>query len=124
MVFRGQRHPVTNPLEGARSPALSVSAGVIDSPGLVPETGAGAAELSPGLPWRCAALPPPSLSLGWDKTVPRQHTSLGAALGLAVPPGTPLGCIPHPLSRHQTQARAQRWLALLQLGWREKEMLG
>lgn len=39
------------PLEGARSPALSVCAGVIDWPGLIPETGAGAVELAPGLPW-------------------------------------------------------------------------
>lgn len=43
-------------------------------------------------------LPPPSLC--WDKTVPRQHISLGAGLGLVVPPGTPLGCVPHPLSHH------------------------
>lgn len=42
----------------------------------------------------------PPLSLCWDKTVLRQHSSLGAGLGLVVPPGTPLGCVPRPLSHH------------------------
>lgn len=85
---------------------LSVRAGVRDLPGLVQGCSHGA--VPAGCHGDVEHCHLPALSLGWDRTLPSSASPLGRVWARCACWDSS-GCVAHPLSHHQTQARAQCW---------------
>lgn len=138
LVLRGQTPLSPTPQEGTPSTTLShpvtVPAGVIDLPRLIPEMqdACGGAVLC-GLPWQCEALPPPHPC----PPAVGQHCAQAAGFpwgrfgAWCASRDTALGCIPHPPSCQQSRKRGlgagwlcPRFREMLELGRWGKEVLG